>query len=94
MKNKNIEISFSTLFYCIQALDRYIVEHIEDINDRDKNDGGRNDGGRNELLYILEEHLYEAAKELKEAYEEEAKTTINHSPYEKLVTVHPEIKVI
>ena len=89
MKNKNIEISFSTLFYCIQALDRYIVEHIEDINDRDKNDGGRN-----ELLYILEEHLYEAAKELKEAYEEEAKTTINHSPYEKLVTVHPEIKVI
>ena len=89
MKNKNIEISFRTLFYCIQALDRYIVEHIEDINDRDKNDGGRN-----ELFYILEEHLYEAAKELKEAYEEEAKTTINHSPYEKLVTVHPEIKVI
>lgn len=89
MKNKNIEISFSTLFYCIQALDRYIVEHIEDINDRDKNDGGRN-----ELFYILEEHLYPSAKELKEAYEEEAKTTINHSPYEKLVTVHPEIKVI
>lgn len=86
MKNKNIEISFRTLFYCIQALDRYIVEHIEDINDRDKNDGGRN-----ELLYILEEHLYEAAEELKEAYEEQLKTVINYPPYEQLVTKHPEI---
>lgn len=88
MRNKDIKISFRTLFYCIQALDRYIVEHIEDIN------GMENSADRDELLYVLELHLYPSAKELKEAYEEEAKTTTNHSPYEKLVTLHPEIKVI
>ena len=85
MKNKNIEISFRTLFYCIQALDGYIVEHIEDINDRAKDDTEIN-----ELFRVLE-HLNESARELKQAYEEEAKTTINYSPYEQLVTVHPKI---